>query len=377
MDDKRIRLKKITISGYKSISAEKPLSLELGDINILLGANGSGKSNVFSFFKMLYHTLHGEFPLFIARSGTGQSFLHHGSKYTGKIDGELWFENSKEVDDIYRIEFLPANSDKLLIASEQIDCYKEGERNEGLFLPTVDFKMSGLTNPEYLKDKKVKDICRFLEDSKVYQFHDTSSNSALRRSSIVPSTGYLQEQGDNLASFLYRLKEYYPSYYTRIIHSIRYVYPQFHDFYFDLTGGCVMLQWQGVYPHDYILSPHQFSDGTLRFIALATLLFQPINSMPSIILIDEPELGLHPLAIDQLAAMLKDASLHTQIIVATQSPGLIDHFEAGQITVIERDDDGKDECTVATKLSGEDLAVWLENYALSELWEMNVIGGRP
>lgn len=136
-----------------------------------------------------------------------------------------------------------------------------------------------------------------------------------------------------------------------------------------------MLRWTDVSPNDYVLLPEQFSDGTIRYIALATLLLQPKETMPNVIIIDEPELGLHPFAIIQLAEMIKEASINTQVIIATQSPGLVDEFEANQITIIERDEDS--ESTLARKLDEEELSEWLTNYSLSELWNKNVLGGRP
>ena len=126
---------------------------------------------------------------------------------------------------------------------------------------------------------------------------------------------------------------------------------------------------------DYVLSADQFSDGSIRFIALATLLLQPEKIMPKVIIIDEPELGLHPYAIDQLTEMVRDASMHSQIILATQSTSLIDGFDLNDITVIEQDEDKH--CTVAHHLNSETFSEWLKSYSISDLWNKNVFGGRP
>jgi predicted ATPase len=150
--------------------------------------------------------------------------------------------------------------------------------------------------------------------------------------------------------------------------------PQFKDFYLQPNEkGYVSLKWFDVFPNDYVFLPEQFSDGTVRFIALATLLLQPQETMPKVVVIDEPELGLHPFAIGQLAEMIKEASNHTQVIVATQSPELVDEFEANQITVVE----SQNGSSIAHKLDEEELRDWLDNYSLSELWNKNVLGGRP
>ncbi|OAV75524.1 hemin importer ATP-binding subunit [Bacteroidales bacterium Barb7] len=370
--DNRFRLKKITISGYKSISAECPLSIELGDINILLGANGSGKSNIISFFKMLNYMMTGSFQLFIEKSGTSQVFLHYGSKHTKNIEGMLCFENDAAVDN-YNFSLVHAIPDKLRIISEEVSWRRKGEETPQTIFLDSDFKESALISS---RDKTSMIIHKILNTCKVYQFHDSSSESPIRQASPFWSGNYLQAQGNNLASFLLFLKGKYRSHYDRIVSYIHFIMPQFKDFYLEPNnGGYVMLNWTDTSLNDYVLLPEQLSDGTIRFIALATLLLQPKETVPKVIIIDEPELGLHPFAIDSLAEMIKDAAKRTQVIVATQSPGLADHFDTDQIIVIERDE--KQECSVANRLNEDDLSEWLKHYSISELWEKNVIGGRP
>lgn len=366
------QLKKVTISGFKSISSRYPLSIELGNINILLGANGSGKSNIISFFKMLNFMMSGSFQLFIEKAGTSQVFLNYGSKHTSIIKGEMCFESKTHIDN-YTFQLTHAAPDRLIINSEEI-LWGAKDRNQPqtIVLPS-DFKESALTNNQ---NQTAKVIRRILTNCKVYQFHDSSAESPIRQSSRIEFADYLQSEGNNLASFLYGLKKNYPANYNRIVSYIRQIVPQFNDFYLEPNErGYVMLRWTDISPNDYILLPEQFSDGTIRFIALATLLLQPQKTMPNVIIIDEPELGLHPFAIAQLAEMIKEASINTQVIIATQSPGLVDEFDANQITIIERDEES--ESTVANKLKEEELSEWLENYSLSELWNKNVIGGRP
>ncbi|MDR1527441.1 MAG: AAA family ATPase [Dysgonamonadaceae bacterium] len=374
-------LKKIGISGYKSISSKHPVEIELGNINILLGANGSGKSNIISFFKMLNFMMSGSFQLFVEKAGTSQVFLHYGAKHTNKIQGELLFENQSE-HNLYSFTLTHAALDRLIITSEEIGWFSNNKAVLYDICENSNFKESALIK---YQDKDKKDVLlsetsriihRLLSNCKVYQFHDSSPESPIRQSSPVDISTYLQAEGNNLASFLYYLKNTYPSYYKRIASYTNQIMPQFKDFYLEPNGnGYVSLKWTDIYPNDYVFLPEQFSDGTIRFIALATLLLQPEKTMPNVIIVDEPELGLHPSAIGQLAAMLKEAAMHTQIIVATQSTGLIDEFEAKDITVIESDKDKG--FSTARKLNEEELTDWLENYSLSELWNKNVIGGRP
>jgi predicted ATPase len=375
------KLRNLNISGYKSISHDHPVTIELDDINILLGANGSGKSNIISFFKMLNFMMSGSFQLFVEQAGTSQVFLHHGAKYTNSIEGELYF-GSPTQDNNYSFTLKHATPDRLIITSERIGWFNANRAVDYDLCENSNFKESALIKykDDDDEDTRLREasqiIHTLLSNCKVYQFHDSSPQSSIRQSSQIDVAYYLQSEGNNLASFLYYLKEQHPFNYNKIVSYIRLILPQFKDFYLEPNEkGYVSLKWIDIFQNDYILLPQQFSDGTIRFIALATLLLQPEITIPKVIIIDEPELGLHPFAIEQLAEMIKEASLHTQVIVATQSPGLVDEFETDQITIIERDE--KNECTTARKLNEEELKDWLENYSLSELWNKNVIGGRP
>ena len=365
------KLAKITIRGYKSISYDRPITLEIGDINILLGANGAGKSNIISFFKMVGYMMNGSLQRFIAQSGTNQKFLYYGPKKTPTLSAEIRFNGINSYDS-YRFYLTNAVPNRLIISSEEIEWKNTNESKPRTKQLQSDFNESALIKPKGAASNIIWDI---LSGCKVYQFSDSSAESPMRQYSPKDSANYLQSEANNLASFLLFLKSNYNDSYERIIKYIQEIVPQFKDFYLEPDNGYISLKWIDTSANDYVLSPDQFSDGSIRFIALATLLLQPEETMPRVIIIDEPELGLHPYAIDQLTEMIKDASLHAQIIVATQSPSLIDGFDADDVTVIERDEDNQ--CTVARKLNGQEYSEWLEKYTLSELWNKNVIGGRP
>lgn len=366
------KLKKIEIKGYKSISFDTPLNLELDNINILLGSNGSGKSNIISFFKMLGYMMSGNLQLLVEQAGTSNNILYYGAKRTPTLCGELRFENSLSYD-IYKFSLTHALPDRLILSSEEIEWGNKQQKNKPQIVPLdTNFKESALISAT---DTQSQTIRKILSNCKVYQFHDSSVTGPLRQASTVDSAHYLQSEGNNLASFLYYLKLNFNESYQRIVSYVRMIVPQFQDFYLEPSRGYISLKWIDNSPNDYILSPDQFSDGSIRFVALATLLLQPERTMPNVIIIDEPELGLHPYAIGQLIEMIKDASLHAQIIVATQAPALIDGFSINEITVIERDEEKK--CTRVHQLSEKEFKDWLENYTISELWDKNVIGGRP
>jgi len=197
----------------------------------------------------------------------------------------------------------------------------------------------------------------------------------MKRTAQLHDNGFLRHDGENLASFLHLLRENHEVSYRLIRNTVRQVAPFFDDFDLKplaLNPETVRLEWRHRNSDAYF-GASALSDGTLRFMALAALLLQPKELRPDVILLDEPELGLHPFAIALLAAMLRSASRETQIVAATQSPILLDHFEPEDILVAECDK-GK---TRLGRLETEPLREWLEDYSLGQLWEKNHFGGRP
>ena len=211
-----------------------------------------------------------------------------------------------------------------------------------------------------------------LQRCKVYQFHNTSQAARIRQHWNIDDNRYLREDGANLAPFLLRLRADRPEYYARIVETVRLAAPFFADFELEPRGGGVMLQWRET-GADMLFGPHQASDGTLRLIALVTLLLQPTDEQPNLIVLDEPELGLHPFAITMVAGLLKSAAVERQFIVATQSSTLLDHFVPDNIIVVDR----VNRQSLFRRLDPERLRDWLDEYSLSELWDKNVSGGRP
>lgn len=367
----RIKIESLEIAGFKSIAKERPLHLTLGDVNILLGSNGAGKSNIISFFRMLNFMMSGTLQNFIATNGTNQAFLHFGAKVTPSINATIRLRGSKDID-VYSFMLTPAAGGRLILNKEEIAWQRQGENKPIKKELVSNFLESGLVNSN---DKTGVVLRTILSRCKAFRFHDSSMGGPLRQASLAVGAQYLQSEGNNLGAFLYFLKNNYEQAYRRIVSYVKMVMPQFGDFYLEPVNNYVSLNWTDSSANDYVFTSDQFSDGTIRFIALATLLLQPAKTMPSVIIVDEPELGLHPFAIDQLAEMIKDASLHSQVIIATQSPMLIDSFEPGDITVI--DQDRNTNSTVAHRLDAEQLKHWLEDYTVSELWVKNVIGGLP
>ena len=250
--------------------------------------------------------------------------------------------------DVYGFSLANATPDRLIITEERITWHRKGEKKPYEIALEPNFKESALAECE---DPVAKTIFQMLSYCKVYQFHDSSTEGPLRQACPVETANY------------------------RIVDYVRDVVPQFQDFYLEPVGGIISLRWIDNSATDYRFNAYQFSDGSIRFIALAALLLQPAQTMPNVIILDEPELGLHPYAISQLAEMIKDASIHAQVIIATQSKDLVDHFDIGDISVVEMNKETQ--ATSVTHLDAKEYHLWLQNYTVSELWDKNIIGGRP
>lgn len=374
----RLKLTNIHLNGFKSIDSEGQ-DIPLGDITILLGANGAGKSNLLSFFKMLNYMTTGALQVYIGKSGFADSLLYYGSKKTSRLQADITFTSLTDRDN-YRFTLSHASSDTLIFTDETI----VWQDIESPIPYTIQLdpgaKESGLD--KFYKEKNSKTakvILELLKRCRVFQFHDTSSEAKIRNSGYINDDGYLRSDGGNLAAFLYSMKqqEEGEKYYQRILRYIRMALPQFQDFVLEPSPrneNYILLNWleNG---SEYLFGPHQISDGSLRFMALATLLLQPQKTLPNVIILDEPELGLHPAAVSLLTGMIKAASLHSQILLATQSTRFIDDFEASDIVIVERNEARR--CSTYRKLDESKLSEWLERYSISELWEKNVIGGRP
>jgi predicted ATPase len=209
----------------------------------------------------------------------------------------------------------------------------------------------------------------------VYHFHDTSEGARVKQLVGINQNASLLADGGNLAAYLYFLREVHPESYQRIVETIRMVAPFFGDFVLrpnPYNPQKIWLEWRER-GWDMILGPHVLPDGTLRFMCLATLFLQPREKLPHIIILDEPELGLHPYAITLLAEMIHSVSKHTQVLLSTQSESLLSHFSPEDVLVVDR----VQGVSTVQRLDSEKLEHWLRDYTLSELWEKNILGGRP
>lgn len=364
----------IEVSGFKSIAATGKVTL--GPINLIIGPNGSGKSNFIGAFSFLQAIKEGRLYDYVRTAGGADELLHFGAKNTQEIKIALSFRD--EVNG-YQLTLKVDNNDNLFPLHEETTFWDKTRypRPYSEHLSAMaGGKEAGISNPNLSKSTSAW-IRNRLDRWRLYHVHDTSASSPLRRTARVDDSDYLRPDGSNLAAFLYRLKqtEKYANASALIRKTVQRVAPFFDDFLLrpdPLAPDFIKLAWKHKGSDKYF-GASTFSDGTLRFIALATLFLQPLELRPSVILVDEPELGLHPAAITLLAALIRQTSAETQIIASTQSPLLLDHFDPQDVLVANR----VNSATTLTRIDPAPLAVWLEDYSLGQLWEKNELGGRP
>lgn len=362
---------KITIKGYKSI--RELINFPLGKINILIGANGSGKSNFVGFFTLLREMIEGRLERAVNHAGRADKLLFFGPKITKKIESRIDFGQNA-----YAFALEPTVDNRLIFKYERMRFIPHGKNFEYDFFLSKGHGESRLKeklNPEDSYSKTASHVYKSISSWTVYHFHDTSETSAMRRSCSTRDYARLRPDASNLAAFLHYLTKNSPNEYHLIIETVRLAAPFFRDFLFrpERTGDDVLVDLEWTQKNgDYPFHASQLSDGTLRFIALATALLQP--DPPSTILIDEPELGLHPEALDILASLISQAQTRTQLIVSTQSAALVDAFDPEQVIVVDRHE-GESRFR---RLESSKLDEWLkDDYSLGDLWRKNVFGGGP
>lgn len=361
----------VKIQGYKSI---RDLSLKLNRLNVLIGSNGVGKSNFISFFELSRAIYQQHFGRYTMDSGGIDRLLYRGRKETRQILGFLDFDNTNAFEFVLSPSMNSSGKGYIRTSRDYFNSHRSTDKDyENWNIKEWD---NNVEESDIIKNKKWRAayLKKYLGSFIVYHFHDTSSTSPMRRSCNINDNYQLRENGENLAAYLYRLQQTDKLSFDLIEDTVRSVAPYFDRF--DLKANrydsnTISLEWleKG---SDMYLDGFSFSDGTLRFIALATLLLQ--SELPEVVIIDEPELGLHPAAIEKFAAIVEMASNKSQIILSTQSVNLVNYFNPEDVIVVDREN-GQ---TVFKHLDTERLKVWMDdyNYSLSDLWEKNLIGGQ-
>jgi len=364
-------IKKLTIEGFKSI--RKLEDFELRRLNVLIGANGAGKSNFVAFFRLLREMIDQRLQQAVRVEGGADTFLYLGPKITKQITAKLYFGANG-----YEFTLVPTNDNRFIFADE-VTAF-----TGGYYGPSRGRLGSGHTEAR-LKDFKDERgvtgsrhgveyyVFNAVSSWVVYHFHDTSATAGVRRQKPINDNESLRPDAENLAAFLYRIQRTNPANYGRIRDIVRLAAPFFDDFKLRPVPAdpeLIQLEWLQK-ESDYPFRASQLSDGTLRFICLATALLQPV--MPATVLFDEPELGLHPYALTLLGNLFQGTSSSRQIIVSTQSAPLLNEFAPEDVVVVERTQ-GE---SILRRLESAHLSEWLKDYSLGELWQKNVLGGRP
>ena len=371
------RLESVSVRGFRSL-ADVELS-DLGDVTVLIGANGSGKSNVIRFFEMLSWMLRSQnLEQFVALQGGADDQLFMGNKVTPRMEADIRLATPDGVNE-YSFALSYGAPDRFVFTEERLRFSRDDTGGQAPWQSVG----SGHTEAKIhsaaqgglpdVNPTTARVIRRLLQDCGTFQFHDTSARSSMKQRWDVSDNRSLRADGGNLAAVLIRLQDDYPDRFEWVQENVRRVLPSFDHFVLEEEHGRIFLRWRGT-TSDKTFGAHLTSDGSLRFFALVTLLNLPSEMLPSVALIDEPELGLHPAAVTLVGSMIDSLATQCQVIVATQSPQLVNCFGLDEIVVMELEDSR----TVACRKSRNEYEQWLdEDYATGELWQMNLLGGRP
>lgn len=355
------QLSRLVLQGYKSISH---CELELGSLNVLIGANGAGKSNFIGFFRLISRVLDQQLQVYVSEAGGPDALLHFGRKKTEMLRADLYFGNNG-----YKFRLKPTQDNRMMFAYEALWWDVHGD-----WRPAVGH-FESYAEAQKGKTRIYNHVVPAMRSWRVYHFHDTSRSALVKQLHSINDNEYLRDDARNLAAFLYRLKHHHETHYRRIVKAIQMVAPFFGDFHLRPrvdNKETIQLEWTET-GQDVPFGASALSDGTLRFVCLATVLLQPKPFMPATILIDEPELGLHPFAITMLGGMMKAAATQHQLIVSTQSVELVNEFDADDLIVVDK----LGGASTFRRADAASLAEWLAEYSLGELWKKNILGGRP
>lgn len=368
-------IKKLTIEGFKSI--QKLEDFELRSLNVMIGANGAGKSNFVGFFRLLRELIEQRLQRAVITEGGADALLYMGPKVTQRFIGKLYFGNNG-----YEFALQPTADNRLVFADEATFFRGQlGPIRRSVGSGHTEAKLKDLKDDPGIRARH--GVPHYVYDAVsswvVYHFHDTSATAGVRRQGAINDNVSLRPNADNLAAYLYRIQTTHPDVYRKIRDVVRLAAPFFDEFKLRPVATnpeLIQLEWSQR-DSDYLFRPSQLSDGTLRFICLATALLQP--SLPATVLFDEPELGLHPYALTLLANLFQQAAqsygpyVSKQVVVSTQSAPLLSEFAPEDVIIVERTQ-GQ---STFRRLESANISEWLQDYALGELWQKNILGGRP
>ncbi|MCF8372749.1 MAG: AAA family ATPase [Bacteroidales bacterium] len=406
-------IQKITIENFFSFG-NKITNIELNqDTNILVGINGSGKSNFIKAIRLLYESIIGDgFEKIFLKEWSGYfAVANFNEANTDIIRISYEFDKDKihkfsdyqgyrfPKNPTYELTVHRSGSNSYYLEEKLYSESVKGNKEDFLFLEMkngrgiISSRESGKvglqsysneTNAISFKTqepvlRQISDPNRFyplytlktaIEGLIVYDYFDTTLNSKIRQPASFGVEQRLLSNGENLAQILNRLKNQHTLHYEKIQEAIKKINPHFIDTGFDLLGSLLYLVLREKKLSKSVGARH-ISDGTLRYLLLLTILFNPERG--NLICIDEPEIGLHPDMINTIAEAIKIASRDSQMIIATHSPLLLNSFELEDIIVFEKDDSNQ---TYVKVKSEEDFADWNEDYLAGQMWLRGQLGGK-
>lgn len=377
-------IESIHVGGFRSLADFKVD--DLPNPTVMIGPNGAGKSNVFRFLEMVGWMLTrppGGLARFVREHGGADDQLFGGRRRTGRMEASLALRTTAGRAD-YRFALTHADPDRLQFTDERFHL-RDGDRpsdsssqDAWLELGTghaeaklLDVGDAGLDEADG-EGSGARAIVATLGSCSCYQFHDTSNRSRVSKLSHAGDGRRLCSDGSNLAAVLHFLERNDMRRYESICYHVGRVLPPFDRFAIEERRDRLTLHWKAK-GSDKTRGAHLASDGSLRTFALMTLLNLPPDLLPSVILLDEPELGLHPAAVSLVGGMIRSLSARRQIIVATQSSLLVDVFELDKLLVLGLDGDA----TTVQRPESEDYREWLGECSTGQLWEKNLLGGYP
>ncbi len=354
----------LSVSGYKSIRELK--DFKLNNLNVLIGANGAGKSNFINLFRLLNEMYEEQLQLYVQKQGGPDALLHFGRGTSDRLHAEFYFSANG-----YKFDLVPTLDNRLVFELEQ-------SWFGGVFYKTSSSATLGTGHAESKLKEATDGYSAYVRPSvsnwRVYHFHDTSDTAKVKQRHAANDNLRLKPDAANLAAYLRMLKEKHEAAYRRIVETIQLVLPFFNDFvHRPGEPEYVELEWMQKGKPDTPFKAHMLSDGSLRFICLATLLLQPVWLLPDTLLIDEPELGLHPYAIAILVDIFKQVAEGKQLIVSTQSVELVNALSPQDVIVVDQEAGA----STFRRYTEEELSGWLTEYSMGEIWKRNILGGRP
>jgi predicted ATPase len=330
--------------------------IKLKNLNILIGPNGAGKSMFIELLNMINCLFDGRLQEYVSTHGGPDELLRFGRSVTSRIEIGLFFDKRH-----YLAVLEPSDDGRLFFAEERVGI----EGHEDLNIGCGHFETRIREH-----ENEIADV-----NCQAFNLTNVGRNASIRLPQPFGPCKKLSFDGSNLAPYLYELKENHYGDYVRIIKRLRIIAPFFNDFYLvpnEDTPGTISLKWLES-GQDIPLSPNSLSDGMLRFACVLAIFRYPKERRPDIILIDEPDLSLHPKALELLYHIINVVSEYRQIVISTQSEGMINKFKADDIIIADRTG-GK---TAFHRIDADELEEWLENKTITELWANSIIGGQP